>query len=278
MINAGDSLWWVAGGLRFGEESLIKSPDQGESWEMEAQTIGQSWFDGCFLDNQQGYLSGISGKVLRSGDGGTSWQVSQVPFWLPMRSITATEDVAITVGGVAYDQGVIARSVDQGLIWQIVDTPEVELRDVVFVNPTTVYACGFGTILKSEDAGLTWELLPVAGEFFTAMAFTSPEAGVAVGRTGTIMRTLDGGAQWETIRNGDALSTAQHFYNQVVFWDEETGYIVGDKGLVLQTSDGGDHWQPLINEIEDDLYDILLIGPQQGYVVGDNGCMFRFTF
>lgn len=277
MVHASDSLWWLAGGIRYGEESLLKSSDQGQTWQQEAEFFGQTWFDGCFLNAQEGYFCGISGKALRTLNGGQSWFLSQIPNWLPMRGISATSAVVLAVGGVAYDQGIIARSTDKGFSWRVVDTPEVELRDVVFVTEQTAYACGFGTILKTEDAGLTWELLPAEGEFFTALAFPGPEIGFAVGRTGTILRTRDGGAQWKSLRNGDALGKKPHYYNQVVFWDEETGYIVGDKGLVLQTTDGGEHWAELSSGISEDLYDIVLVDPQQGFVVGDQGCLGRFS-
>lgn len=277
-VNAGDSLSWIAGGIRYGEESLFKSSDQGESWQTEPEIFGQTWFDGDFINKQQGYFCGISGTVIRTLDGGESWVRRQIPFWLPMRSIAATQDVILSVGGVAYDQGIIVRSGDQGNTWQIIDTPEVELRDVIFVTEQIAYACGFGTILKSEDAGLNWELLAVKGEFFSALAFPTAELGFAVGRTGTIMRTRDGGDQWETLRNGDGFGKTPHFYNQIVFWDEDTGYIVGDKGLVLQTTDGGDHWVALANGTAEDLYDVSLTGPQQGFVLGDKGCLLQFSF
>lgn len=278
IAQAGDSVWWIAGGIRYGAESLFKTLDRGQNWEVEPMFFGQTWFDGSFLNSQEGYFCGISGKVLRTLDGGQNWLLSQIPFWLPMRSITATPDVVLSVGGVAYDRGIIARSEDQGLTWQIVDTTVVELRDVLFVTEQTAYACGFGTILRSEDAGLTWDLLPVQGEFFTAMSFPTESLGFAVGRTGTIMRTQDGGDSWATLRNGDALGKAPHFYNQIVFWDEDIGYIVGDKGLILQTPDKGEHWVRLINETQEDLYDVMLTGPQQGFVVGDKGCLLQFSF
>ncbi len=277
ITSAGDSLLWIAGGLRYGEESLMQSADGASHWQIEPEIFGQSWFDAHFLDSRTGFLCGISGKCARTLDGGQSWQLRQLDGWLPMRSISAKEGVVLAVGGVAYDVGIIARSVDQGNSWRIIDSLEVELRDVLFVDDQTVFACGFGTILKSTDAGLQWELLPAEGEFFTAMAFPTASTGFAVGRSGSILRTKDGGSNWETLRKGDALGKVRQFYNEVVFWDEETGYIVGDKGLVLHTGDGGASWQKLENDSKDDLFGIRLSGASEGWVVGENGCLLHFS-
>ena len=279
---ASDSQLWIAGGLRYAEECLMHSSDQGSSWEKLEDIFGQSWYDGCFTDAQYGYFCGISGKTMFTHDGGQSWKIRQLggrDGWLPMRSIDAYDEVVLAVGGVAYDIGIIARSADRGQSWQIIDDSlEVELRDVLFVDQQTAFACGFGSIYRSRDAGLSWELLPAKGEFFTSMAFVNPQTGFAVGRTGSILRTRDGGDSWETVRNGDAVHTAQHYYNHIAFWDEDKGYILGDKGLVLFTEDGGAHWQKLQNDFKDDLFSLWLLGENEGLISGDNGCLLYFSF
>ena len=276
MAHAEDSSFWLVGGLQYGEESLLSSVD-GQDWVKQEATFGQTLFDACFSSAQEGLLCGISGKVLRSKDGGENWNLYQLPYWLPMRSIISQDSISLCVGGIAYDRGIIFRSQDHGLSWTLIDTPEVELRDVIFTDQQTAYACGFGTVMKSVDAGLTWEVLDVKGEFFSALAFSTPQIGFAVGRTGSIMRSLDAGESWETLRNGDALGKSLHFYNDIVFWDSETGYIVGDKGLVLQTTDGGENWIRMENESTNDLFGILLQSAHSGYVVGDNGTVLQFN-
>jgi photosystem II stability/assembly factor-like uncharacterized protein len=268
---------FAVGGLRFGQEKMLKTEDGGQSWQPLPDFFGQTWFDIHFLDSLQGYVCGQSGKLLRTADGGQQWRLVQLPRWLPMRAVFAVHDsLVFAVGGVAYDEGVITRSVDQGRSWELVDTPTVELRDITFVDDQRGFICGFGTIMSTEDGGNSWEISPIDGEFFCAIHFPSEQVGYAVGRTGSIVKTRDGGKTWERLRNGNRMVQAHHFYNDVIFWDESTGFISGDRGLLLYTEDGGESWQRLETDTKEDLLGLWLKGRHQGYVLGTLGSFFRF--
>ncbi len=68
----------------------------------------------------------------------------------------------------------------------------------------------------------------------------SEDTVVVVGNFGTILRTTNGGTQWNTI----SCPTTEHL-NRVKFADSQTGYAVGDNGVVLKTTDAGQTWQSL---------------------------------
>jgi len=59
----------------------------------------------------------------------------------------------------------------------------------------------------------------------------------AVGKSGEILKTVDGGYNWVEQNMGGA-----NPLQAVSFADLNTGYAVGDKGLILKTSDGGTTW------------------------------------
>ena len=59
---------------------------------------------------------------------------------------------------------------------------------------------------------------------------------VMVGRNGKVIRTKDGGQNWETKTVGKCA-----ILNSVYFIDASTGWICGD-GLILKTTDGGKNW------------------------------------
>ena len=63
---------------------------------------------------------------------------------------------------------------------------------------------------------------------------------VVVGDNGTILRTTNGGTQWNTI----SCPTTEHL-NRVKFADSQTGYIVGEHGTLLKSTDAGQTWQSL---------------------------------
>ncbi|MBK9155997.1 MAG: hypothetical protein IPM25_17600 [Chloracidobacterium sp.] len=64
--------------------------------------------------------------------------------------------------------------------------------------------------------------------------FYEPARGVAVGDSGMVLLTLDGGATWSPVKT----NVSEGLY-AVSFYDEKIGTAVGSRGLVLRTSDGG---------------------------------------
>jgi photosystem II stability/assembly factor-like uncharacterized protein len=77
--------------------------------------------------------------------------------------------------------------------------------------------------------------------------------GTAVGDSGLILRTEDGGDTW--IRQFTDQKTN---LNDLYFLDTIRGWIVGDDGTILQTLDAGQHWerQDISTITSDDLYSI----------------------
>ena len=82
---------------------------------------------------------------------------------------------------------------------------------------------------QSRDSGVTSVLLDVE--------FVSDRRGWAVGESGVIIATSDGGDTWTRQSSGYELTL-----NAVEFADERNGWTVGQLGLILHTSDGGETW------------------------------------
>ena len=59
--------------------------------------------------------------------------------------------------------------------------------------------------------------------------------GLSVGEAGTILRTTDGGNQW----NGQVSGTTNLLFG-LSFVDANTGAAVGAEGTILKTTDGGE--------------------------------------
>ena len=274
-----ESTGFIAGGLRFESSRLYRTDDQGDSWqEKEAEREYEKiLFELNFVDAQRGFATGFDGKILRTLDGGNSWDLTQSYAWLPLHSIDTNGDsIVVAAGGNGYDFGIIHRSADFGETWEMVDTFNFELRDIVFLNEKRGLAAGYSAILETNDGGLTWDYTTAVDEFFASMSFPSSITGYAVGRTGTIIKTTDGGKTWEKLRNGNHPWVSRHAYNKVVFLNAEVGYIVGDRGLILKTSDGGKKWQRFERNTKAHLYDIFLFEEGRGIIVGDEGTILHF--
>lgn len=90
--------------------------------------------------------------------------------------------------------------------------------------------------------------------------------GWAVGDTGTILKTIDGGINWISIETPVNVK-----FNKVSFFDLYLGYSVGNGGVIIKTLDGGETWFSIETPIVDNLNNIFIINDQNVCIVGDNG-------
>ena len=100
----------------------------------------------------------------------------------------------------------------------------------------------------------------------TDVFFTTPNSGIVVGVKGTLLKTIDGGSNWENISiktNNDLLSI--HFIDSLV------GFTISAKEL-FKTTDGGNSWT--LQDTANYLSKIFFIGQDTGFVVGYNRFLF----
>ena len=116
---------------------------------------------------------------------------------------------------------------------------------------------------------------------FTDTYFLSTQKGWAVGGSGIILHTTDGGKTWQLQQSG-----VPEALQRIVFVDENHGWI-GGQGVLLRTENGGKSWQVIR---EGDLQPsrsgarsygsiraIHFIDPKQGWVGVDRGQILRTT-
>lgn len=70
-----------------------------------------------------------------------------------------------------------------------------------------------------------------------ALAVIDADTVVAVGATGEIHKTVNGGATWTKVRSADT-----YRFVGVAFWDAAHGVAVDETGKVASTTNGGDTW------------------------------------
>ncbi|MEO5570808.1 MAG: YCF48-related protein [Bacteroidia bacterium] len=85
----------------------------------------------------------------------------------------------------------------------------------------------------------------------------------AVGFSGTILKTIDGGNNWFA-----QTSPITNDLRSVYFTSADTGYIAGIGGVILSTTNGGNTWNTLTSGITNDLYSIFFSDNQNATVVG----------
>ncbi|MDE0326511.1 MAG: YCF48-related protein [Candidatus Poribacteria bacterium] len=268
--------------------------------------------DVYFMDNQNGLVVGNGGLMLKTSDGGKTWEKIEVDMRppgagqrpgggggppagfgrggpAPLYNIYfINENVGYITGG----RGTILKTEDGGKTWARKmarsDTPgrggrpggiRANLMGIQMINETTGFIAGSeNTILKTTDGGETWigssERARV-GETrnnLENILFVSPTTGWVIGSFGTLLHTTDGGKNWEKRDPG--------FDNNLFgihFLDENTGWICGQEGLILHTTDGGATWNQQKTESYDDLHDIIFVDAMVGWAVGGYNSVLHTT-
>jgi photosystem II stability/assembly factor-like uncharacterized protein len=108
-----------------------------------------------FVNKDTGWTVGAQGVILKSIDGGESWQNILSPITSVLTNVHSFNgQIVVAVG---YD-GKIIRSTDSGINWQQVTSGVTgDLWRVQMINDTLGWVCGSNNfILKTTDGGITW--------------------------------------------------------------------------------------------------------------------------
>ena len=139
---------------------------------------------------------GERGAILRTSDGGASWEVRASGTDLSLHGLTFLDAAE---GWMAGEGGLIWHTTDGGEKW----APQVSntrswLETITFVDRQHGWAAGeAGTILHTADGGATWGAQESGTQRrLYALAFADARRGWAVGEEGLILHTADGGENW----------------------------------------------------------------------------------
>jgi len=160
------------------------------------------FLDVWFENESHGFVVGAYGMILRTTDGGQSWEDKgpQIdnPRSFHLNSITRIAGEALIIVGEA---GQIFVSEDNGDTWERRESPyEGSLFGALGTgNEDEVLVFGLrGNTLKSTDLGETWELVPnEGGATLNDGAVGDDGRIILVGNSGAVLSSTDGG---ETFR------------------------------------------------------------------------------
>lgn len=188
------------------------------------------------------WLVGSFGKIIKSSDGGRSWTIQRTGGDINLQAV-ATWDASTAVA-VGDDASMLVTQ-DGGTTWETRSSDaipaNIKLMDVGVFPDGQAWAVGDrGTILRSDDRGATWRLMRER-EDVGLQGFTKVGNRVwVVGEFGTILHSEDDGASWETQDSGTG-----SYLSAVAFRDPDNGLVVGLDGAILATADGGATWTPI---------------------------------
>jgi photosystem II stability/assembly factor-like uncharacterized protein len=122
----------------------------------------------------------------------------------------------------------------------------------------------YGTTNGGED----WFNIPESYPNLYSVWFPVPDIGIAVGSSGVIIKTTDGGGSWISRPSGTS-----RLLQSVFFRDANTGWVAGGHftfgTVILKTTDQGETWvEKPCSESDGLLQDIRFVSDEVGWAVG----------
>lgn len=290
-----------------GNSGTVCRTSDGINWQ--AQKVGTATHLRAvhFFDASTGIAGGDSGIVLVTTNGGADWVRRSSG---QKTSIYDFQFLNSKVGFAAALVGVLGTS-DGGTTWRKL-LSAVPVKALHFANEKVGYAVSNsnpGRIWKTSDGGESWapQTLPPVGGLLS-VTFSSPDTGWAAGERGTLIKTVNGGAEWTLVFMSDSYTinsirlldpqtgfVAMHALGKEVIWgttdggnsweekftsetykslnavyfaNRQVGFAVGQAGWILRTVDGGGSWKPQAKGVTDMINSIHFVNEKVGYAVG----------
>lgn len=239
---------------------VLFSDDDGATWT-QAQVPVQVMLTAVrMLDAQTGWAVGHDAAVLRTRDGGATWQlVHYAPqAQLPLLDVWFQDaDNGIAVGAF----GTFLATADGGDTWTcrnacweddvgagathaspLLHAPDSDFEDDFHLNAIAPAGTGrlflageAGVLYRSDDGGETWRALPspYSGSWFGALALDTDTLLVA-GLRGRLFRSEDAGESWTQIETGTTATLTD-----LVQVNPDLILITGLAGALLTSRDNG---------------------------------------
>lgn len=234
-----------------GWKCIWHTTDKGNTWESQAMPDVSSIIEDVFFINHNiGWAVGERNTILKTIDGGKSWNVKEYSFSSKKRfySICFYNELnGFVVGGRSYDDyGVIMKTINGGETWVDVSPEDCYgLTSVTFIDTLTGWICGYGgcsgqaaELHKTTDGGLTW--IKQETDYYTRfndIHFVDQDNGMVLDENMRVFVTSNGGISWDSV-----YYTKSRNMRKFSFWDNLGCYTVGYTGRIDKSTDMGQSW------------------------------------
>jgi len=261
-------IWCYTGGSG---AKIHYTSDGGLNWNENTDIAGPDVV--VFYNAQYGVASDAK-MIYITKDGGAHWT---------LRSDNVISNTSADIAFGSSPNILIAAtlnnnpgiSMDSGLTWVPKLTGLINTRSYsVATSGTDDVWLGndLSTVAHSTDNGDSWaETSGPTRSIMQDAHFLSRTVGFAVGNKGTIVRTMDGGTNWEDLSKGDAKTYfAIHGLTINDLW-------IGTNQRVLHSTDMGESWVEKLLILGGNISDILAISTTRILACSSAGIIYRTT-
>jgi len=194
------------------------------------------------FDENNVWACGYNGTIMRSSDGGESWENQIIDDNYCLRDICFPTVLVGYCVGYSSEDGVILKTVDGGFSWTEITPiiPDLEmLYSVDFMNEDRGVAVGSsGEIVYTTDGGVSWtEKTGLGSTGLSRVRFGDTDRGWIVGNSGKIICFDFNSDSWS-----EQTSSMTNSFNGLFALNADTVWAVGWNGYVVRTLDTGLSW------------------------------------
>lgn len=235
--------------------------------------FGYAILSTSFADANYGAVAGSGGALLRTADGGSTWEDVSTASFNPWDAYNSIMCIAPNTLLAAASNGQFYKSFDRGATFDLLfNEPNAgDLSAMHFINEDTGWLVAnvrypdnvnfvdtfHQIIYHTYDGGLTWDtsntVFPYETDYslnsrLNEIRFFDANIGYAGGDNGTLYKSTDGGINWVKQTTLPVFATDKPI-NSIAMVDQNIAYVsggvnfnTGDGGLVMKTVDGGNTW------------------------------------
>jgi photosystem II stability/assembly factor-like uncharacterized protein len=218
---------------------------------------------------------GERGLIVYSDDTGNQWRRASVPAEV---LLTAVFFIDVNTGWAVGHEGIVLRTDDGALTWQVQKKPANEqepLFDVWFQDRRRGIVVGaYGTYETTQDGGKHWKSSALLPDDYHLYAITDAGMGVwfIAGEYGTLLRSLDYGKNWKIIE-----TPVQSSFFGLLALSHNNLLLYGLRGTVLQSLNKGNSWKRPATPVQVLLQGGTRLSEKQAVIVGTGGTVIITT-
>lgn len=249
---------------------LLSDTDGADFRQAKSVPVRSTLTAVCFVDEKTGWAVGHWGVVIRTDDGGETWQLQRLDISVdqPLFSVHFRDREHGWAVGL---WSLVVSTRDGGKTWTPVRIPPPPGAKKADRNLQKIFANRMGTLFIAAEQGLvlrsydgeSWSYLPTGykGTFWTGIVLTNGTMLVG-GLRGTIYRSIDDGRSWREAKTDSKAS--------ITDFAEAGGKVlaVGLDGFLLESDNGGASFRG--TQREDRL-------PFTAVAVASNGRVVKFS-
>lgn len=148
-----------------------------------------------------------------------------------------------------------------------IDFPATNCGYMLIIESST----GLKKIMKCTSDLSSWNPVYENEAMISDIVFDEVNTGYAIIQPGIIIKTIDGGATWDTIYNNSS-----YLLNRIDVVNEDVVFVCGDNGVILRSTNGGLEWTQDVFPATTNLNQIIMFDENNGYAMSNNIC-YRLT-